>query len=1215
MKKYLLFLIFSMGIYLLSHSATILPFKSSWKYLDNNSIPGTTLTPWYSIGFDDAAWAGGNGQLGYGDGDESTVLSYGLDANNKYITTYFRKSFTLSSLDLDYTLSVFRDDGIVVYVNGVEVFRNNMPTGTISHSTFASTAASDDGYTQINTTLSASYFIQGTNVIAVEIHQSALNSSDISFDLQLVGNTGYTITRGPYIQRGGASSAIIRYLTSSSVLTSLHYGTDPNNLINSVTELAATSDHQINLTGLESNTKYFYAIKAGATLIEGGTLNYLITAPSESTEKELNILATGDCGTGYAEQRQALNAYMNYMGSKHTDVWMLVGDNAYDNGLETEYQSKFFDVYRDSLLKNVYLYPAPGNHDYANNATRQNDHNIPYYSIFNLPTNAELGGVASGTEAYYSYNYGNAHFISLDSYGKESNTYRLYDTLNPQVVWLKADLAANTKPWTIVYFHHPPYTMGSHNSDTETELINMRQNLIRILERYKVDLLICGHSHSYERSYLLKGHYGLETTFNMATHGVSSSSAKYDGSGNSCPYVKNSPGKDFGTVYVVSGSAGKIGATQAAFPHNAMYYSNSSIAGVTAISIKGNRLDAKFISASGTILDKFTMMKNVGNKITAQQNAGETKTLSASWNGTYNWNQGGLTTQSITVTPQTSSTYYVSDNENCLRDTFEITVSSPLTISVASSPALLCAGNSFSQDYTKTGTYGAGNIFTAQLSDASGSFANPLAIGSFASTESGTISCTIPSNTPSGSGYKIRIVSSNPQAISNASSTININQYANAGLSISPSTAGSIYANTNVTFTASPIGGGSAPSFQWKKNGQNVGTNSITYSNNVWADGDIIQCQMTSNAPCVNGSPTASNSIVLSVNAAPAINYLITDIIQNKVFYYDSSFTFISSGSLSTTILNGTTNVSDVSVSGSYVYLLDQVNKRIYRSSSAGVVAVQSKTLLTNSGSALGTPTGLAIRTDSLYVLDKKNKAIYRYSLSAAFSGTGNLNALSKISLNTKNSAGESLVADGTYLYVLDNGTKKYIYRYPKAGGTAVLSKVMYNSNGTALGSLTAFVIHNGWVRIADNTLDRVFSFSLLSFFSGAGTQNANKSESLHISNTNTTGIAITNTSGLLRVSDDEQLTSQSEGVISLNVFPNPSNGNFHVKIFGKLDFGGIIRILDMTGRILLEKNMDPSNNESTEETFNLGDFPKGIYTLHVESSGKISLNSRICIQ
>ena len=364
------------------------------------------------------------------------------------------------------------------------------------------------------------------------------------------------------------------------------------------------------------------------------------------------------------------------MGSNYTDVWLLLGDNAYNSGTDTEYQSKFFNLYKDDMLKKTVLWPATGNHDYANSSARQNDHNIPYYSHFTLPTNAEAGGVASGTEAFYSYNYANIHFISLDSYGKESNTYRLYDTLGPQVVWLKQDLAANTQKWTIVYWHHPPYTMGSHNSDSESDLVSIRQNFIRILERYKVDLILCGHSHVYERSRLMKGHFGNESSFSAGTHNLSTSSAKYDGSSNSCPYIKNTSTPN-GTVYVVAGSAGQLGGTQSSWPHAAMYYSNASNGGSLALTIEANRLDGKWVCSDGVIRDQFTIEKNVNKTTNVNISSGQSTTLTASWVGNYSWTPGGATTRSITVSPVTTTSYTVTDGAGCLSDVFNVTVSSP----------------------------------------------------------------------------------------------------------------------------------------------------------------------------------------------------------------------------------------------------------------------------------------------------------------------------------------------------------------------------------------------------------------------------------------------------------------------------------------------------------------------------------------------------------
>src|SRR4030095_13111765 len=105
---------------------TLIAFGSSWKYLDNGSNQGTA---WRENGFPDGGWATGNAELGYGDGDEATVVSFGPNSGAKYITTYFRKTITIpnASIYLSAGLRLLRDDGAVVYVNGTEVFRSNMP--------------------------------------------------------------------------------------------------------------------------------------------------------------------------------------------------------------------------------------------------------------------------------------------------------------------------------------------------------------------------------------------------------------------------------------------------------------------------------------------------------------------------------------------------------------------------------------------------------------------------------------------------------------------------------------------------------------------------------------------------------------------------------------------------------------------------------------------------------------------------------------------------------------------------------------------------------------------------------------------------------------------------------------------------------------------------------------------------------------------------------
>ncbi len=171
---------------------TLIPAGSVWKYLDNGTDQGSV---WRSKEFNDTAWASGPAQLGYGDGDEATVVNFGADPANKYITTYFRKSILVPSGATQFTLRLLRDDGAVVYVNGVEVFRDNMPAGPIAYNTLAVVVNPDEN-AFIETAIPASVFVAGTNVIAVEVHQVNAPSSDLGFDLELIAKFG---TLGPQV--------------------------------------------------------------------------------------------------------------------------------------------------------------------------------------------------------------------------------------------------------------------------------------------------------------------------------------------------------------------------------------------------------------------------------------------------------------------------------------------------------------------------------------------------------------------------------------------------------------------------------------------------------------------------------------------------------------------------------------------------------------------------------------------------------------------------------------------------------------------------------------------------------------------------------------------------------------------------------------------------------------------------------------------------------
>jgi hypothetical protein len=161
---------------------------TNWSYWDQGGRPAT----WEQPGFNDSTWPTGTPQLGYGDGDESTLISRG-PVGAPYVTSYFRTTINVSTVPDQVDLDLLADDGAVVYVNGVEAVRDNMPTGTISAGTFASTDRTGGPENAFRPfTFSPSLLHTGTNTIAVEVHQRSNTSSDLSFDLNLSGQAAGT---------------------------------------------------------------------------------------------------------------------------------------------------------------------------------------------------------------------------------------------------------------------------------------------------------------------------------------------------------------------------------------------------------------------------------------------------------------------------------------------------------------------------------------------------------------------------------------------------------------------------------------------------------------------------------------------------------------------------------------------------------------------------------------------------------------------------------------------------------------------------------------------------------------------------------------------------------------------------------------------------------------------------------------------------------------
>jgi hypothetical protein len=411
-----------------------------------------------------------------------------------------------------------------------------------------------------------------------------------------------SLTRGPYLQMGTSTTQVLRWRTDTATDSRVRLGASPTTLTTGVDDVAATTEHAVTVTGLVPGTVYYYSVGSTTAVLAGGDANhFFVTPPVPGTADLTRIWVLGDAGTAgptgvNANQTAVKNAYSAFNGAGYTDLILMLGDNAYDTGTDAQYQNAVFKMYA-GFLRQSNLWSTIGNHDTAQ-STNPDVATLPYFNIFTLPAAGQAGGLASGTEKYYSFDFGNIHFVCLDS----MTSSRAVN--GAMLTWLASDLAANGRPWLIAFWHHPPYSKGSHDSDTETQLIEMRTNALPILEAYGVDLVLTGHSHSYERSFLLGGHYGLSGT-------LAGSMIKDGGSGRPAEtgaYTKAA--NPYRAVYAVAGSSGQVSA--GTLDHPAMFISLSEL-GSMVLDVDGNQLDASFLRDDGAITDSFTIVKTPAN--------------------------------------------------------------------------------------------------------------------------------------------------------------------------------------------------------------------------------------------------------------------------------------------------------------------------------------------------------------------------------------------------------------------------------------------------------------------------------------------------------------------------------------------------------------------------------------------------------------------------
>jgi hypothetical protein len=440
-------------------------------------------------------------------------------------------------------------------------------------------------------------------------------------------------TRAPYLQFGGPNLMHVVWRTAGPIQGHVRYGKDPRQLdrrsraedlvvrvalgtngqvlparwasLATPAHLAlpklhsaplGTFQYEARLKNLEPDAIYHYAVYDGDRRLTPEDDSYHFkTHPPVGTTQPVRFWVLGDGGTGREPQSAVHKAMLQTLArEKHPlDFWIHVGDMAYGVGRDMEFQSRFFESY-DLTLRNEVCWPTMGNHEGHTSNGRTGIG--PYYDAYVVPTRGESGGLASGTEAYYSFDYANIHFICLDSHDLDRRPGE------PMARWLKADLEKARADWLIAFWHHPPYTKGSHDSDKERDLIEMRQHIMPIIEQGGVDIVLTGHSHTYERSMLMDGAY--------ATNTVAENVILDDGDGNPAgdgAYRKSAgihPHE--GTVQVVTGNAGANVSRVGTMPvMREVIVEHGSV----LIDVHGDTLVARMINREGVERDLFSVVK------------------------------------------------------------------------------------------------------------------------------------------------------------------------------------------------------------------------------------------------------------------------------------------------------------------------------------------------------------------------------------------------------------------------------------------------------------------------------------------------------------------------------------------------------------------------------------------------------------------------------
>ena len=450
-----------------------------WRYFKGVTEPATNLA-WTTLEFNDSGWpvaiGGFSSQANFG---EPTQL---WDYGPSYTTLFFRRAFAVTDTNniAELILRIDYDDGFVAYINGVEILRRGVP-GAANQPVPTTVLASPHprGPTEEILLTNATELLRiGTNMLAIQVLGSSAFDSTFCFVPELLVN----VLRGPYVQNTALDSAQIAWKTLGSAAGMIEFGTNETS-VERIEVDAGRTNHVATLQNLLPDTRYVYRVgnRFGGRETWTTWSSFRTFKPSGSIV--FNVM--GDSGWATAPQFDLAKQIQ----ASPADLLMHLGDINYYGFTHQNADLRCFSVYNEQM-RNVPWFVALGNHDLYL------DLNAALESFF-LPTNS-----VTGTEHYYSFDHGDVHFVVAWSDLQQRADYA---PGSPQYQWLDQDLAATSKPWKFLFFHHTWRSSSLHgfadNYDHNAlfDSVQLDVGFGELARKHSVQIVFNGHDHCYER--------------------------------------------------------------------------------------------------------------------------------------------------------------------------------------------------------------------------------------------------------------------------------------------------------------------------------------------------------------------------------------------------------------------------------------------------------------------------------------------------------------------------------------------------------------------------------------------------------------------------------------------------------------------------------------------------------------------------------------------